>query len=180
MDTISNYQGVSLFVTHNMEEAYRVCRNLIVLNRGKVEATSSKEDLFSKPPTLAAAKLTGCKNFSEVLCINENEIEAINWGISLKTNMLMKKIPKFIGIDSGSIRLAKKEDQFNIFECFECYKSEAPNKVIIYLSIGNVPIDSDDFQLQWEMTKEEWNIISIQPQPWKVCIEPDNILMLEK
>lgn len=180
MDTISNYQGVSLFVTHNMEEAYRVCSKLIVLSEGKVETSSSKEDLFRNPPTLAAAKLTGCKNFSEILFIDENEFEAINWGIRLKTNKLMREKPKFIGIDSGSIRLARKSDQFNIFEGWLCSKSEAPNKVSIYLSIGNAPKDSDDFQLQWEMTKEEWNIMSVQPQPWKICIEPDKILMLEK
>src|SRR5919199_2383940 len=34
ISTLATYQGVTLFVTHNLEEAYRVCRDLLVLERG--------------------------------------------------------------------------------------------------------------------------------------------------
>jgi predicted transposase YbfD/YdcC len=33
--TLANYEGVTLFVTHNRSEAYRICPNLLVLEDGK-------------------------------------------------------------------------------------------------------------------------------------------------
>lgn len=34
-DSLSEYKGVTLFVTHNMEEAYHVCSDLIILSGGE-------------------------------------------------------------------------------------------------------------------------------------------------
>jgi len=47
IETLSTYQGVSVFVTHNLEEAYRVCKNLLVLSEGKTGAYGSKENILS-------------------------------------------------------------------------------------------------------------------------------------
>ena len=41
IETLSTYCGVTLFVTHNLEEAYRVCKNLLVLSEGKTAAYGS-------------------------------------------------------------------------------------------------------------------------------------------
>jgi len=45
---------VSVFVTHNLEEAYRVCKNLLVLSEGKTGAYGSKENIFERPCTSAS------------------------------------------------------------------------------------------------------------------------------
>ena len=51
-----------LFVTHDMEEAFRFCSELVVLDGGRVIASGPKQELFERPRTVAAARLTGCKN----------------------------------------------------------------------------------------------------------------------
>lgn len=79
-ETLSNYRGVTLFVTHNMEEAYRICKELVLLSSGKLEAKGAKEVIFMRPPTIEAAQLTGCKNFSFVKYLSPFEIEALDWG----------------------------------------------------------------------------------------------------
>jgi molybdate transport system permease protein len=61
---LANYNGVSLFVTHNMEEAYRICPNLLVLEHGEAIQSGSRQEIFEKPNTVTVAKITGCKNFS--------------------------------------------------------------------------------------------------------------------
>src|SRR6202790_937863 len=42
-ETLETYQGSTLFVSHNLEEAYRVCGELLVLARGTVAARGPKE-----------------------------------------------------------------------------------------------------------------------------------------
>lgn len=45
-ETLSNYPGVTLFVTHNMDEVYSVCNKLVVLSLGKIEAQGGTEEVF--------------------------------------------------------------------------------------------------------------------------------------
>ncbi len=64
------YQGVTLFITHNLEEAYRVCPKLLVVDRGKAIANDTKQDIFEHPRNFRTAQLTGCKNFSRAITIS--------------------------------------------------------------------------------------------------------------
>ena len=61
-ETLANYNGAVIFVTHDMEEAFRFCSDLLVVDEGRVIASGPKHQLFEHPPTVAAARLTGCKN----------------------------------------------------------------------------------------------------------------------
>ncbi|MFP3344495.1 ATP-binding cassette domain-containing protein, partial [Halomonas sp. SIMBA_159] len=76
---LSHYEGVTLFITHNLEEAYRVCPNLVIIDEGKVIANGSKQDIFERPPNWRTAQLTGCKNFSRDVALEHNKISAIDW-----------------------------------------------------------------------------------------------------
>ena len=53
-----------MFVTHDRNEAYRLCDELVVLSHGRVEAAGPKRELFEDPGTLEAARVTGCKNIA--------------------------------------------------------------------------------------------------------------------
>ncbi|MEL6164574.1 MAG: molybdate ABC transporter permease subunit, partial [Cyanobacteria bacterium J06628_3] len=43
---LSSYQGATLFITHKLEEAYRVSSNIMVMSEGKVIANDTKENIF--------------------------------------------------------------------------------------------------------------------------------------
>jgi molybdate transport system permease protein len=82
--TLANYQGVTLFVTHNLEEAYRVCQDLLVLEQGKAIAYNSKQDIFKRPHSVSVAQLTECKNFSRARVTTAQQVEARDWGVNLQ------------------------------------------------------------------------------------------------
>ena len=48
-ETLRGYGGVVIFVTHDMEEAFRFCTELLVLDAGKVIASGPKHKLFEQP-----------------------------------------------------------------------------------------------------------------------------------
>jgi molybdate transport system ATP-binding protein len=51
-----------IFVTHDVEEAFVLAEELVVLNEGRVEQTGNKEDIFYRPQTHKVAKFFGVKN----------------------------------------------------------------------------------------------------------------------
>ncbi len=179
IDTLRDYRGVTLFVTHNMEEAYRICNNLVVLRGGNVEALGSKEDIFQKPPTLSAAKLTGCKNCSTAKYISANELYAVDWGIKLNVKQNMDNNLKHVGMRAHYIRQASDKNQDNVFNCWPSFVSEGPFKVTIYLAIGNKPKDIEYYHLQWEITKEKWFELKKESVPWKIYIDSDKLLVFD-
>ena len=59
---LANFAGTALLVTHNRDEAYRLCRDMIVMDGGQVLRTGTTKEVFADPRSIAAARLTGCKN----------------------------------------------------------------------------------------------------------------------
>lgn len=180
MDTLTDYPGVTLFVTHNMEEAYRICRDLVVLQNGRVEAKGDKEDIFQRPLTLATAQITGCKNFSAAGYVSENRLDALDWGLRLEVKERLTDRVKYVGIRAHYIRQALPDDQTNIFDCWPDFISETPFRVTVYLSFGRHASRKEKNLLQWEVTKEKWAELKEQPLPWKVCLAPEKLLTFEQ
>ncbi len=101
--TLADYQGSTLFVTHNLEEAYRICPNLLVMDKGQQVHYGSKYEIFEHPATVSVAQLTGCKNFSVARSVQPQQIEALDWGCTLR---VIEPIPdelSFVGIRAHHI-----------------------------------------------------------------------------
>lgn len=176
---LQNYYGTTLFVTHNMEEAYRVCENLVILDQGKVLAQGGKREIFDVPPNKKAAELTGCKNISKVKVISPFEAYAIDWGIRLKLSKAITKAPEFLGIRANHITTANNSIQENLIDCWVVETTETPFHMTVYLSTCPSKPLSRDYNLQWEVTKDKWNTLIDLPQPWKIYINKDKLFVME-
>lgn len=178
MDTLSIYHGVTLFVSHNIEDVYKVCNKLVVLVSGNVEAKGEKDNIFQMPPTFTTAQLTGCKNFSCANYLSENTFDATDWDVELKTSRPITKELKHVGIRTNYIRLASENETDNTFNCWPSFTLETPFRITVYLSIGKKPSDSNDYQLQWEISKERWFELQDLPFPWRIYLDPDKLIIL--
>ena len=189
--TLEQYAGVSLFVSHNLEEAYRVCQNLLVLDRGEAIAADSKQNIFEQPKTVSVAQLTGCKNFSRAVLIQSeqngiNQIKAIDWDCILTcTQPIPLKLVQ-IGIRAHQITFFSEVDLSelenipdNIFPCWLAATSETPHRMTLFLKLHHPPASSSDYHLQAEVFKEKWRTLTEQPFPWKVYLDPLRLILLE-
>lgn len=96
--TLSDYQGLTLFVTHNLEEAYRICQKLLVLSAGKVVGYGDKQSIFDRPGTLTVAQLTGCKNISPIQKITSYTLKVLYWNCTLTTAEPVSDTCAYVGI----------------------------------------------------------------------------------
>ena len=181
-ETFASYRRPTLLVTHNIEEAYRLGEQLLVLSRGRIAAMGNKQDIFRHPPTREVAQLTGCKNFSRVRAISENVVQALDWGCRLQVSHSISRPPAFVGIRAHHIGFAESSNSDsppeNTFPCWLVRSSETPFRMTLYLRLNQSPEDSPEFHLQAEVFKEKWQTFRDHPQPWHVRLSPDSLFLM--
>jgi molybdate transport system permease protein len=177
--SVETYQGVTLFVTHNLEEAYRVCQDLLVLERGKAIAYSSKQNIFERPNTVSVAQLTGCKNFSRVVVKASQQLEAIDWGCTLRVIEPVSDLLSHVGIRAHQLTFTNEPNQENTFPCWVARTSETPHRMTLYLKLNVSPTSPQDYHLQAEVFKEKWAILKDQSFPWYIRLDPLRLMLME-
>ena len=115
MDSLANFNGPILFVSHSRDEIYRVCRKLAVLDQGAIAASGTAEELFRHPGTLAAAKLTGVKNLARAVRLDEFHLRVPAWGIILRCADPAPADTRWVGIRGHHIRRKEPGDTVNCF-----------------------------------------------------------------
>jgi molybdate transport system permease protein len=178
-EILDDYSGVTLFVTHNMEEAYRLCPNLLVLEQGKQAHYGSKYEIFQHPASMNVAQLTGCKNFSRANPLSPQQIEAMDWGCTLQVREKIPSELSHVGIRAHHLIFTKDPDQVNTFPCYLVRTSETPHRMTVFLKLHSAGNHPHDYHLQGEIYKEKWVNIQDQPFPWYVQLEPSRLLLME-
>ena len=182
-ETLASYNGATIFVSHNLEEAYRVCEKLVVLANGRVAAQGGKEEIFRHPPTLEVARVTGCKNFSRARRLPDGCVEALDWGCALRVTQEFVEIPGHVAIRAHHVRVhpAQKllpRNIWNFFPCWLAAMTETPFRVTLDLRIGAPPSGPDDFHVQAEVFKSQWESFKDHLQPWTVELAADRLFLL--
>lgn len=183
-EALAGYDGVVIFVTHDLEEAFRFCQDLVVLESGNVIASGPRSQLFKQPGTTAAARLTGCKNIVSAELVRDGLIDVPAWGISLRVDQPFGKGLTHVGIRAHHIRIVNSgspdagEEIPNAFPCWLQQVSESPHEMTLYLQFRDVELGEDAAHLEVEVSKELWTDLESQPQPWLIQLPPERLMLL--
>jgi molybdate transport system ATP-binding protein len=180
LESLKNFQGTTLFVTHNMAEAYRLCDRIVAVNNGSVESIGTKEDVFQKPVSLITAQITGCKNTAAAVRKSAHSVAIAEWGVSAATADEIEGVSGFAGIRANHIKLADGSTAENCYPVWIADENEAPFRTTLYLKIGSAPNSLDDYHLQWELAKEERNALSRLAQPFHIYLNPERIFFMQR
>ncbi len=178
MGVLSTFKGPVLLVSHNRNEVYRFSDTIAVMDKGRVEALSKKNDLFANPTTVSAALLTGCKNISRAVRVGENSLNAIDWGMELNSSKPVPENLTHVGIRAHSLKLADDKPSPNTMECKVDKVIENPFSYIILLkniSCGQKPTAA---KLRWEVDKKVWSELDRKNTPVRLVFDPGNLLLL--
>ena len=80
IQVLREYEGLSILVTHDRDEAYQLCDYLLLMHEGQIIGEGPVKEVFSKPQTVEAARLTGCKNISRIRSLGPHLVCAEDWG----------------------------------------------------------------------------------------------------
>jgi ABC-type sulfate/molybdate transport systems ATPase subunit len=183
-EAFEQYAQPALLVTHNIEEAYRLGEQLLVLSRGKVAAFGSKDNIFLNPPSMEVARLTGCKNFSRARAIDGHHIEAVDWNCRLLVSRDVAGSHAYAGIRAHHIHFVESNGDAgtgeNIFPGWLVRASETPFRVTLYLHLHQPPGRGGEYHLQAEVTKEKWKRLRDRPLPWQASLSADAIFLVRE
>ncbi|MBU4440291.1 MAG: sulfate/molybdate ABC transporter ATP-binding protein [Firmicutes bacterium] len=181
-ESLKEYQGLTLFVTHNREEAYRLSDYIAVFNTGKLEVFGQKDAIFKSPASLETAKITGCKNIIKATRISDNQLDVAEWGITLRTEMKIKHNTGFMGVRANQVKLIDEQDcpEENCFKVWIADESDGPFRTSLYLKIGSKPKSLDDFHIQCEISREERNHLYDLSEPFVIYINPNYVFFVNQ
>lgn len=147
-EILRGFKGKSIFVTHNMNEAYELCHDIVVINKGVKECEGDKRSIFYSPPTFETARITGCKNIVAVRQIDDDTIYVNNWDAILTVNT--NKNIKYIGIRAHDIEIIQDRRE-NTILCTLEHLNEKPFELSLYFK----PIDGKNKELIKCIVKKE-------------------------
>jgi molybdate transport system permease protein len=176
--TLSNYRGVTLFVTHNLEEAYRICDLLLVMSAGTAIAHDAKQRIFEHPQTVRVAQLTGCKNFSRAVVKEDHVVDALDWGIPLQVLEAIPDRLTDIGIRAHQIHITTNPHGDNTYPAWLAATSETPHRITLFLKFNTPSISPADYHVQAEVFKDQWHPIKDLPYPWFVQLARDRLILM--
>lgn len=185
LEIIEKYQRPTLFVSHNRDEVYRISDLIGVMNNGKLEKLSSKKELFQCPELLTGAILTGCKNFSRIIKINDYRVKAIDWQVELETKSKVTNESEYIGIRAHHIQVVKeKNTDDNTILCHVIKIIDNTFNMIvmlknIYMDDENITEDRklDNYsEIRLEIGKHEWE--EVKGDQLRIKLSEENLLLL--
>ncbi len=161
------YNGLSILVTHDRDEAFQFCDEIIVMDQGKIIAKGPTHDVFENPGKVQVALLTGCKNISKIEVIDDYHLKALEWGVTFEVSEKITSNISHIGIRAHDFTPAEKED-INVLDTTDASILEMPFEWQVTLSNG----------LWWKLDKliydHELNL------PEYIKVDPKNIILLEE
>ena len=166
-NTLKDFKGFSIVVTHDRDEAFQFCDELIVLDKGKIIAKGPTHELFENPGKVQVARLTGCKNISQVEIIDDHHIKSLEWGITFEMPERISPNVTHMGIRAHDFSTAEK-GEVNSFSTEGSKVMEMPFEWEISLANG----------LWWKVDKKIHNHEFNVPEYLKV--DSDNIILLEE
>lgn len=187
-NVLSTFDGISLFVTHNLDEVYRVCPQIMVMDEGRAIATGPTQQIFERPHHPRVAQITGCENITSVAMREPNLVAAKEWGCILETLESVPDDLTQVGIRAHQItvvdvhRFESRKNQGlhqpNSFPCWLASQSETPHRITLYLKVHGRPDSVNDYHLQAEITKEQWSALKSTPFPWQVQLDPTHLILM--
>ena len=161
----------TLLVTHSRDEAYDLCTEIAVMDRGSISVRKPSRALFDDPEYVAAAVMTGCTNIAGAVKTGEKSVAVPDWGICLKTARKVPEDVRAVGIYARDFSPCETE---NRFRAVHCDTSEEPEETVFRFR----------FETQRPDTAPVWwrpgRTGGPETFPGELGVSPEKILLLKE
>ena len=173
-EVLERFPGPAVWVSHDRGEVYRNCSRVCVLEDGKSAPAASMAELMANPGTVAAARLSGCKNFALVRPgPAPGLVEVPAWGLVLRAPW--REGAAALGLRADRVR-PEEAGAVNAFPCQVVRVTEDVSSVFAALrpeaaSPGAPP-------LWMELAKDAWAALPDRERLW-AAVRPEDLMLLK-
>ena len=173
-ETLEDFPGTVLWVSHDRGEVFRNCRRVCVLDHGKSQRMLTLRELFHQPETEAAARLSGCKNYADAVP-KGTAVFLPEWGMTLDCGRPVPETVRRAGIRAHHVMITAGPGP-NAFPCHVARVIQDVFAAIVLLrpegSVPGAPL------LRMELDREAWSAVPDKDRIW-ISIQPRDILLLK-
>jgi molybdate transport system ATP-binding protein len=167
LNLLHDFEGFSIMVTHDRDEAFQFCDELIVVDKGKIIAKGDTYEIFENPGKVQVARLTGCKNISKIEIIDDYHVKSLDWDVVFEVAEKISPNITHIGIRAHDFSIAC-EDDINVLDMEGSALMEMPFEWEITLKNGLwLKYDKQIHEHEFEM-------------PQYIKINTEDIILLEE
>lgn len=176
IESLRDYSGDIVMVSHNREELFRFCQDIAVLDQGKIVASGSVKDVFDNPGKTEAARLLGCKNISRAYKLSDHVVAALDWKINLLTDQFVENDINYVGIREYDIRPGQSDRIRNTLPVkLVSYSEGYKSKNFIFQNLHN---KSESQKIWLTMTRFDWEQKLKKEIPSYLMFPKEHILLL--
>jgi len=186
LDLLENFEGPSILVTHDRNEAYRLSDRIGVMDSGDVVEVQNREDFFDHPITVAAARLTGCKNISRIEQRKDGTIFAIDWGIPIAAGVGMcPEDVTHVGYRAHYFlfreNIEESRDRTNSLDCVVQRVIEDTFSIVICFKTEGNTSEEPDSLLTWIVNRNEWEKVrdQVESRSFTLSLKPEKLMFLK-
>lgn len=177
LELLRTYHKDVLMVTHSMEEAYKFCKNVVIIEDGNSVLFGNTKEIFQDPKLVSVARLTGCKNISKCFLVSPNRIYAQDWGIEIELDKTTHEV-SYVGIQSNTFEIADNNDS-NTENIIECKIIDIIEKIQGYTVIFQNKNSDNKANMFFDIKKDKWNNRINKDEQLFLKINKKSILLLK-
>ena len=166
-------------MSHDIDEAFRFCDRIAVVEEGHIREIAPKRDIVSDPQTLATIRLSGCKNTTEARKASDHEVFLPSFGITVHCAQDIPDDVRFFGVRAFRIRRARHEGR-NVFRVRVDRASDSRFERTVMVSfLDGAPISSGaaDESERFAQTHLQWKVDKLATCEADVPCKGDELLI---
>lgn len=106
LDLFDSFEGTILYVSHDIDESFRFCDRIAVIDQGGLKELADTTSILNHPTSYATLRVSGVKNISAARKVGTHQVEALDWGITLNTDEEVPNDASFLGVRASYIGVA--------------------------------------------------------------------------
>lgn len=154
MEMLKDYPGFVILVSHSRDEIYRMSEEVLIIDDGKLVTQGNTKQVFLNPGSVAAARLTGCKNIADARKTERAGLYVEAWGMNLSVRTLPDDDISAVGIRAHEFCIEKNAGNTHL--CFEILDPVITEDMFEY-NISFRPSEHACERVDWKISKREWD-----------------------
>ncbi len=178
------FEGTVLYVSHDIDEAFRFCDRIAVVDGGHIDEIGSNQAIVDNPSSLAAIKLSGCKNTTEATRLDESTVYLPQWGIRVRSARPVSEDVRYFGVRAFYLQRAEVPGE-NVFRMRADRVSDSRFERTVmlgFLDADQTPqrlhdVAEEDETMKFLRTHLQWRVDKLKVNPEELPKEGDELLI---
>lgn len=178
------FEGTVLYVSHDIDEAFRFCDRIAVVDGGHIDEIGSNQAIVDNPGSLAAIKLSGCKNTTEAEFVNASTVRLPQWGIRVTCAHEVPRDVRYFGVRAFYLQRADKPGE-NVFRMRADRVSDSRFERTVMLGFLDAEqspqrlhdVAEEDETMKFLRTHLQWRVDKLKVESGELPEEGDELLI---